>query len=79
MGERHDHFLHDMEKKKKKGILAAAVTLLVISAASVAESRPCGTWFAGNFNMNGCNFDPMRLQTCVQGKWYQRKHGKANE
>ena len=32
-------------------------------------SRSCGgTWFAGNFNMNGCSFDPMRLQSCVRGK-----------
>ena len=47
----------------------ASVGLLMISASLVAESRPfCGTWFAGNFNMNGCSFDPMRLQSCVRGK-----------
>ena len=49
----------------KRGVLAT-VGMLVISVALVAESRPsCGTWFAGNFNMNGCSFDPMRLQSCV--------------
>ena len=50
------------------GVLAAiALVLLLISSA---ESRPScgGTWFAGNFNMNGCTFDPMRLQSCVRGK-----------
>ena len=51
----------------RRGVLAAiAAVLLLISSA---ESRPsCGTWFAGNFNMNGCTFDPMRLQSCVRGK-----------
>ena len=72
MGKRQGRFMHDMEMKKD--ISAAAVALLVISAASVTESRPCGTWFAGNFNLNGCNFDPMRLQTCVRGKFYKRLH-----
>ena len=52
----------------KSGVFATVV-MLAISAALVAESRPCGgTWFAGNFNMNGCSFDPMRLQSCVRGK-----------
>ena len=52
----------------KRGVFAT-VGILAISAALVAESRPCGgTWFAGNFNMNGCSFDPMRLQSCVRGK-----------
>ena len=51
----------------RRGVLAAIATVLLLM--SPAESRPsCGTWFAGNFNMNGCTFDPMRLQSCVRGK-----------
>ena len=60
------------------------VGMLLISSALGAESRPScgGTWFAGNFNMNGCSFDPMRLQSCVRGKkepatdnWSTKKGG----